>query len=29
VTRVPPAPSLVPAFEVVAELGPLEDHGMT
>ena len=28
-TRVPPAPSLAPAFEVVAELGPLEDHGMT
>ncbi|MDQ7879425.1 DUF3237 domain-containing protein [Microbacterium sp. QXD-8] len=28
-TRVPPVPSLVPAFEVVAELGPLEDHGMT
>jgi len=28
-TRVPPVPSLVPAFEVVADLGPLEDHGMT
>ncbi|MEV5070003.1 DUF3237 family protein [Microbacterium sp. LMI12-1-1.1] len=28
-TRIPPVPSLVPAFEVVAELGPLEDHGMT
>ncbi|MFK4807540.1 DUF3237 domain-containing protein [Microbacterium sp. ZW CA_36] len=28
-TRIPPVPSLVAAFEVVAELGPLEDHGMT
>ena len=28
-TPVPPVPSLVPAFEVVAELGPLEDHGIT
>jgi hypothetical protein len=28
-TRVPPVPSLVPAFEVVADLGALEDHGMT
>lgn len=25
----PPVPTLMPAFEVVAELGPLEDHGMT
>ncbi|MGX5769221.1 DUF3237 domain-containing protein [Microbacterium trichothecenolyticum] len=25
----PPIPSLERAFEVVAELGPLEDHGMT
>lgn len=25
----PPVPTLVPAFDVVAELGPLEDHGMT
>lgn len=28
-TRIPPVPTLVPAFEVVAELGPLEDHGVT
>ncbi|WP_207205394.1 DUF3237 family protein [Microbacterium protaetiae] len=25
----PPVPTLEPAFEVVADLGPLEDHGMT
>ena len=25
----PPVPSLVRSFEVVADLGPLEDHGMT
>ncbi|GAA5030896.1 DUF3237 domain-containing protein [Microbacterium fluvii] len=25
----PPVPALEPAFEVVVELGPLEDHGMT
>lgn len=24
-----PVPGLEPAFEVVVELGPLEDHGMT
>ncbi|MCS0499838.1 DUF3237 domain-containing protein [Protaetiibacter mangrovi] len=24
-----PVPQLTPAFEVVAELGPLEDHGLT
>ena len=25
----PPVPQLERAFEVVADLGPLEDHGMT
>jgi hypothetical protein len=29
VTVEPPVPSLEAAFEVVADLGPLEDHGMT
>ena len=28
-THEPPVPSLERAFEVVADLGPLEDHGMT
>ena len=28
-TRHPPVPSLERAFEVVADLGPLEDYGMT
>jgi hypothetical protein len=28
-TAQPPIPHLEPAFEVVAELGPLQDHGMT
>lgn len=27
--REPPVPSLERSFEVVADLGPLEDHGMT
>ncbi|MFW0793612.1 DUF3237 domain-containing protein [Gordonia sp. CPCC 205515] len=26
---IPPVPTLEPAFDVVAELGPIEDHGMT
>jgi hypothetical protein len=29
VAHVPPVPSLDRSFEVVADLGPLEDHGMT
>ena len=28
-TQQPPVPTLERSFEVVAELGPLEDHGMT
>ncbi|GAA3764167.1 DUF3237 domain-containing protein [Microbacterium kribbense] len=28
-TQNPPVPALEPVFEVVADLGPLEDHGMT
>lgn len=27
--REPPVPTLEPAFEVVADLGPLQDHGTT